>query len=485
MRDYKTPLIFGTAFLYCIGQLCTGTDPYVALLFSLAILFGLCSIRAAGGFRTAFGTLNAIIVAKFLLIGIALKVLILDPSDRNLLSPESTAAVMALGFLGLLAGTWTLRYLPKPRRPLLTGTEGTKIYLALTVVFLFLGYGGYVVGLSPDLAGEGLRTGGILGFARTLGSVKSFAVVPALFFVWSRKSPRFMTHPLVLSTLAMGIVCGLFTSAKQDAIETLSFYILVGTMRYGIGYRPLWGLTALSLVYYGAVVYPYSQFVRDNGGRQGNLSERLRVMNDVFWNVATDADFRKSILTRTDDPNASYLGSESLKPFGRLAMVGEADKLVAATIEHQSFTGWYTITWGLKLALPSFVYPDKPVFGTGNYLAHLTGEVGPDDTTTQVGYGVMANLFNAFSYLGVFLGSVLFFSCFYYLLGVFFGDPKWTGHPHDSALWFCFIITMFHHSLVEESVAGLVASVNVLAVTWVMNVTAKRMCLLTGRVVSI
>jgi hypothetical protein len=457
----------------------------VASLFSAAILFGLYSIWCAGGLWTAFGALNAILIAKFLLIGIALKTMLLDPSDKNLLSAESTAAVMAIGFLGLLIGTWIERHLPMPRRPLISGISGSRMYLALTIVFLVCGYGGYLVGLSPDLAGEGIQTGGVFGIARSLGDLKSFAIVPALFFAWSRRSPRFMTHPLVVGVLIMGVVSGVFTSSKQGAMESLVFYALVGMLRYGIRDKRIWAVTAVGLFYYVAIVYPYSQYVRANGGREGNLSERIEVMKEVFWSVATISDFRNGVLARTEDTNASYLGDEALKPFGRLAMVGEADKLVAATVQQQSWTGWYTIIWGLKLATPSFIYPDKPIFGTGNYLAQLTGEIGSQDRTTQVGYGVMANLFNAFSYLGVFLGTIVFFGCFYYVLQLFFTNPHWNKSPTECTLWFCFIVAAFQHTLVEESVAGLIASVNLLVVVWAMCTAAKFICPYLPRYTSI
>jgi hypothetical protein len=448
----------------------------VAFLFSAAILFGLYSVWAAGGLLTAFGALNAILIAKFLLIAIALKVLILDPADKNLLSAESTAAVMAIGFLGLLIGTAVQRRLPAPRTPFIPEVGGASMYLALTIVFLIFGYGGYLVGLGPDLAGEGLQTGGVLGFARLLGSLKSFAVVPALYFAWARQSPRFLSDPLVIVVLAIGVIGGIFTTSKLDAMEPLVLWILVGALRYSIRDKRVLALAAAGVFYYATIVYPYSQYVRSHGGREGSLSARVQIVKDVFLQVVTDSDFRNTLLAKTEDPNGSYLGNDTLKPFGRLAMVGEADKLVAATIQQRVRTEWRTITWGLELALPSFIYPGKPIYGPGNYLAHITGEVGPKDATTQVGYGVMANFFNAFSLPGVFLGTLVFFCSFYYVLRIFFSNPRWTTSPTGSTLWFLLLVDTFQHSLVEESVAGLIASLNVAVVVLAMYMVARFIC---------
>ncbi len=485
MKHQNHILVLSVSIMYLVGQLATGTSAYVASLFSLAILFGLYSAWAAGGLFTAVGALNAILVAKFLLIGIVLKIMIWDPADKNLLAADSTAAVMAIGFLGVWIGTLIQRYLPAPREPFIPEISGARMYLALTLVFLFFGCCGYWVGLSPDLAGEGIQTGGVLGIARVLGGMRSFAIVPALFYAWTRRSSRFMSHPLPLLVLIISVAGGIVSTGKQEAMEPLVFWILVGSLRYGLRDKRILVLGTLGVLYYAAIVYPYSQYVRSHGGRQGSLSVRVSSMKDVLWLVVADNGFRHDVVANTDDQNSSYLGNKTLKPFGRLAMVGEADKLVAATIQKQSWTGWDTITWGFKLATPSFIYPDKPIFGSGNYLAHIAGEAGSQDKTTQTGYGVMANMFNAFSYWGVFLGTIVFFSSFYYVLQLFFCTPRCDMSPTEPTLWFCFIVASFQHSLVEQDVAGLIASVNLLVVVWALCMAARFMCSLLPKHMSI
>jgi hypothetical protein len=473
MRNATHLQILTICAIYLVGQMVTGTSVVVALLFSLAILFGLYSIFAAGGLLTAFGALNAILIAKFLLIGILLKTMFLDPADKNLLAPQSTAAVMAIGFLGLLFGTSLQRRLPTPRSSLIRDVSQARMYLALTIVFLVFGYGGYLVGLGPELAGEGLQTGGILGIARVLAGFKSFAIVPALYFAWARQGKRFMTHPLVLAVLLTGFIAGILTTSKLEAMEPLAYYLLVGVLRYGIGDKRLWALAGAGIFYYSAIIYPYSQYVRFNGGRQGSLSDRVMAMRDVFWLVSTNDEFRQVVSTKIDGKSQSYLGRQSLEPFSRLAMVGEADRLISATNQQQALTGWETITWGFKLALPSFLYPDKPVWGTGNYLAHYAGELGSHDSQTQVSYGVMANFYNAFSYPGVFFGSIAFFAGFYYILRFFFKNPRWKASPTGATLWFLLLVAMFQHSLVEESVAGLIASISLPLVVLAIYASAR------------
>jgi len=475
MKYRSQILMMSVPALYLGGQLATGTGVYVACLFSLAILFGLCAIEAAGGLLTSFGALNAVLIGKFLMIGLILKTAIWDPADKNLFAPESTAAVMAVGFLGLMLGTLLQSHLPRPKGVLIPPVWDARMYLALTLAFLVLGYGGYLLELRSDLSGGGLQTGGILGIARAMSNMKFFAIVPALYFAWSSGSHRFMTHPLVLFVFVLGMVGGIFSTSKLGAMETPIFYMLVAASRYGLRDKRLLTFAALGVLYYTGVVYPYSQYVRNHGGREGGLSERVEAIVDTFERLLTNRDFRGDVMAATEDPNGSYLGNETLRPFGRLAMVGEADKLVAATIAQQSWTGWETIIWGFKLALPSFIYPDKPVFGAGNYLAHIAGEVGKTDFTTQVSYGVMANLFNAFSYPGALLGTLVFFCAFYYILSLCFSNASWSRHPLGGTVWFLFVVMTFQHWLVEESVAGLVADLLNVAIVTVGIYTAARM----------
>ena len=91
--------------IYLVAQLLCGTNAGVASLFSAAIFFGILSVFVGGGVRAAFGCLNAILIGKYLLIAIAIKSLLLEPSDGTLHAPLTTAWVMALGFFGLFLGT--------------------------------------------------------------------------------------------------------------------------------------------------------------------------------------------------------------------------------------------------------------------------------------------------------------------------------------------------------------------------------------------
>jgi hypothetical protein len=212
----------------------------------------------------------------------------------------------------------------------------------------------------------------------------------------------------------------------------------------------------LGTIYFAVIIFPYSQYVRDNGGRQGTVGQRVEATKTTFMRMASDQSFRATVSDRVS--KGSYFGPGPLSAFQRLAMVGEADRLIAGTEREQSFSGAETIIWGFKLATPSFLYPGKPKLEAGNYLAHLVGEVGHHDNLTQVSYGIMANLYNAFSFTGVLIGTPIFFFGFYYWIRIFLGNPRLERLPTASTLWFIWLIASFHHQIVESSISGVIAS---------------------------
>jgi hypothetical protein len=459
------------SFLCLLAQLATGTSPYAALMLSGAVAFGIMAVVQAGGISTVAGLLSGILLLRYIIVAIVVKTATWTPTDDTLQAREHTPAMIALGFLGLLVGVVIQRHLPRPKIPPIPAPQGAPLYLALTLVLFIFGYGGYF--LLNDGGGEA-RTGGIFGIAHALAQLKSFCIVPALMYAWVSGSKRFMTHPLVMVVLITGAIVGVFTTSKQNAMEPLLFYVAVSAMRYGLKDKRLWALGVAGLLYYAVVIYPYAQYSRGNGGREGDLFERAGAVKDIFWLMLTDPNYRDSAQAANIDPlKASYFESERLEPFNRLAMIGEADRLIYATDAQNAFTGWETIGWGFQRMLPSFIYKDKPIWGAGNFLAQITGDLGKNDLETQVSFGVMANFYNAFGLTGVLIGSIGFFAAFFYSCLFWFGDLRIGRITGGGSLWALLLVASYHHQLVEESFAGLMPSMELPIVVLALYALSK------------
>ena len=467
-----------TAFCWA-GQVLTGTDGVVASLFAAAILFGILSVLAGGGLRSAFGCLNALLIGKFLLFGLAVKIMLLEPADSTLLAPRFTATVMALGFLGLFLGTTLQSLFPCSQSWSMNRPLSDRMLLSFAIVLFAASYAGYFAGIAANMGDAGVQTGGYLGVARSLGSLTSLSIVPPMLYLWRMRTPRWMTHPVIVSLLIWATMVGIFSTSKQEAIEPLVFYVFVGFLRYGWRDWRLWSLVSAGAAYYALLVFPYSQYVRDAGGREGTFEDRIETTRTVFWKISTDQEFRSAVSDRVS--HSSFFERAALSPFSRLAMVGEADRLISATNRLGAFTGWTTVTWGFKLLTPSFLYPNKPVLQANNYLAHIVGDVGSSDHTTQVSYGVMANLYNALSFPGVLIGTALLFGGLYYWIRIFLGQPRWEAAPTASTLWFVWLIASYHHGIAESSLPGIIASLSFPFVIVLLGVLAVCLCLLISR----
>ena len=266
---------------------------------------------------------------------------------------------------------------------------------------------------------------------------------------------------LVLAILTAEVLMGIASTSKEGMMEPLLCYLGVGVIRYGMRSKAIWTIVGVAGFLYVSVLYPYSQYVRDHGGREGSMSERLQIVKEVFFSVSTDADFRSMVESRIST-GETYLNKDSLRSVSRLAMIGEADRLIAATDGTQSYTGWETIMYGVKIMVPSFLMADKPSSGGGNLLGHIVGELAPNDMVTQVSYGFMANLYNAFGLNGVLFGTILFISVFYYVLRLWFATPNLEFSPWGSSIWYLLIGMLYEHSLIEAPIGNILPSMVIL-----------------------
>lgn len=441
-----------------IGQLLTGTNIQIAFLFSIAILFGLSAVFASNKWNSMLGLLNLALIVKFLLFGIIVKIIFLQPSDSPLLAPTQTATVTALGFAGVLIGTLINRAIPKPKAELIYTFPDKKFYLVLYLSLLILGYAAwlYVNVKRQSLNNIETGVGGVFGVLGQFGVLKELSVSAAVYYAWLSKSKRLISHPLVLFTLVLSSLIGIYSTSKQGILEPILYLFLTIVIIKGIRYKPLWVILITVALLYTNLIYPYSQYSRNVVRGYSSAAERITSISDILSKMVFDKEYLNSI-NKSIDIYESHKTEEQYLPvgggsLGRLAMVSEADKLIAASTNSEQ-TGWKTISWGFNMILPRFINSDKPIFATNNYLAHLVGELGPRDFTTQVSYGFMANFYNAFGFIGVFFGSILLISSLYYWLSWFFGKQT------NLNIWGILVIGEYHHPLTEQSVAGIIASI--------------------------
>jgi hypothetical protein len=100
------------------------------------------------------------------------------------------------------------------------------------------------------------------------------------------------------------------------------------------------------------------------------------------------------------------------------------------------------------MMVPLAIYPQKPVWNTGQLLAHKAGMLAEDDESTQVSFGFIANSFSAFGWWGAF--AIPFLLC----LGFFLVYKYLLGSLHQS-IWGIFFVAQLQHAFTEATIASM------------------------------
>ena len=333
-------------------------------------------------------------------------------------------------------------------RPFSTPPSSARL-LALAIAFFITGYAA-IVGLR--LAGRNdSELTGIWAIVKALAPYANLAIPTTMLYLWQMGSRRWLTHPAVILLVILGFVIGVFQTGKMAMAEPLVFYLLLALARYGWRQPMLWIVLALGLAGFQSFVFPISQYVRNSGGRDLNLTQAVKTTTEVVASYLGDAHFREYVkqfsLDTVHADEHSYFPPQ-LAAFDRIAMIAEADRLFYSTDYYHEFTGWDTITDGVLYSVPHFLYPMKPMYGTNNFLGQYTGDLSPTDFGTQISYGFFANWYNAFDFPGVLLGSIATTIWIVFLVNLIA-----TGSATRD-VWSLFAVLALNQSYVEQSMSG-------------------------------
>jgi len=170
---------FVIGLIYFVLQALNGTDLIANILFSSAIMAGVSAVVIGGGIRSMIGLLNFSLLLKTLLISIALKIFLGQPSESYLAAPEITPRVMCLGFIGVLAGTIAARLIFKRHFPACAPvTDPQELTILFWICFIVGNLAG-IVGYFSNFGSvtvEGVSAGGLLGISHFLQPLRDFAV---------------------------------------------------------------------------------------------------------------------------------------------------------------------------------------------------------------------------------------------------------------------------------------------------------------------
>jgi hypothetical protein len=447
------PRLLGFACTLFALQVLSGTDPVFAILIFLFTVIAGVAFNVAGGLTTTAGVGLTMLALKIVLISQVAKVVFWQPADSYLELPLTTAAVLVVGIASLLLGLILAGDVRRYRGVLPTFDDPRSLLIAAVVSGLIGGLCNLYVFVSGVDSGVGeIKTGGGLGIARQLMLCTPLSVIFATAHTIVRSGRTRSISPLVVAMLVAALAIALTAGTKQGVFEPILYYVLACiAWRFPLR-RTHFMVLVGSLAFALFVAWPVMQtfkFVAPTA----SFGERVELARNALENMSSVSDFKEAkegiedVIASDRYLRFSYYG-RYIGWLDRFSLIEQDDELILAT-HQQGETGWETIIHAFRSLVPSFIDPDKPKYNTAGFLGKRIDAVGDDDENTQIAFGIVAESFCAFSWLGVLvLPAVLMFA--------FGHTTSRLAASLESNAWTVYLIGNLQHSFVESTISSFI-----------------------------
>lgn len=431
------------AVLFAV-QLMSGTDLVFSTLIFLYILLLLLSVNNVRGLATLSGFCIAMMGIKIVVISQIAKLIFWQPADSLLEVPDVTAGVLLVSMVGIFAATVIARHIRfrnEVLKPVLDPKALKRIWAASYIFGVITYIAVQLYGI--DELTERVLAGGIVGFLRQFTFVYSLSVVAATAYTIV-SSNRCRSFGLITAiSIITQLIGGILATSKIAISEPFVMYLLTCiAFRFPFKWKHLGG-AALAAILLVSVLYPLAQIGRSYA-RTSDFSYNVSALMEVANKGQDDWKTQLENFNNEADAQFQYYGKD-MGILDRFSLIEQADELVAATLATGA-SGWLTIEHGFKLMVPHFLYPDKPLYNSANFLGHRIGIIGEEDETTQITFGLVAESFSAFEWAGAaiipFVLNLLFFVIYKKLVGDIFYN-----------IWAVWLFGIFQHAFVETTIA--------------------------------
>lgn len=427
-------------------------------LFVLSYLVGLLSLLVVFRFRgptTVIGFLVTLFAARYYFFPLLVKTAEGQPIWHNLHSPTETLFVLVFSLLAMVVAS--MFYCEKATISGGALTSPQLVHLRrLVVATALLGIAAILQSAMSQQYGQGAEfSAGFLGGAGSIFKLLlAFSLSLAIYGALTRGRSVWRSHGVIL-LLAINLLFS-FISVSRSSVLIILVAVVVP---YAFARRRIniyaVGAGLICVLLFTFVMSPTIIYLRsENLGSTEfySLGQRIERMSE-FW-VETISDPASITEYRTAVSGSGHYIDYFEGYYGgleRFAILPDNDRLINGTTSSNYYGGWRTLVWAASMVPPRFVYPDKPFLGPGAYLGHIAGLSAAGDNTTQWAFGFPSELYHAFSYAGVFFGTIAILSLFsmvvklFELFGVF---PAWK----------MLIVVYYWNSFSEGSLAGILSS---------------------------
>ena len=430
-RNWRPLAWLGAALLLLALQILSGTGPLYAVLVFTLLFVSYFAVRWAGGLDSLFGLCIAYLLLQHVLICQIAKVFYWESADAPLHQPLITMGVYVVGMASLAVGALLARRITRRRKhPLLMSETEPRRLLWTTFVCSLLAATQLVLWhtLRIDADTGNIQQGGVLGPFEQIACFGPLAVAcGTVYYLKSSNNKRSFGWANGLPMLILTLFALIDAGRAAMAFPIVAYFTTCIAYRFRFRFQH-YAIVALGAYVASFIFFPYALAAR-RITRTPHLEENIRLTSDLLLDIVAnplkyhelqslaDKKAARQSFTYYDHPSATL---------GRYTILVISDGVVDATV-NSGATGFDTIGPGVESLLPRFLYPDKPVVNTGNYLAHREPGLLPNrrDVTTGITLGFFADAFSSFGWFGIAFIPCLLMLCLEVIYIFLLGNYVW------------------------------------------------------------
>jgi len=415
---YKLPLRSGSlalvlfflfTCLHVVLTLLLADSFQLAFLSYLVGLLALVVVLRFGGLTTVVGFLVALFVARYYFVPLAVKAIEGRPIWHNLQSPFETFLVMICSLLAMVVVSLFLgekKFTNESGLTLSDLKDSRRLVVMTTVIGIVAAL------LTAARAQRGTETEVSTGFLAGAGSLLEiflpFSLALAIY-VALIQNRNVVRSPTVVLLFAINVPYA-FTDLSRASVLNLLLAIVIPYLfaKQRVPARVVVSMF-VALLLFIFVINPAILYARSpHLGKVAyySIEERVESTSRFWVNTVTNPEsLTKYNEAISKSPFYLRYFENHYGGLERFAILPDNDALIAGT-KAKGYGGWRTITWAISMVPPRFIYPEKPLVGPGAYLGGVAGLRAPLDTETQWALGFTSEFYHAFSYVGVFIGTI-------------------------------------------------------------------------------
>jgi hypothetical protein len=417
-----------------VAQLLERTGVYFAVLFFAYIMLSTITFNVAGGFSRASGTYVFWFALLTCILGGLWKVVLIEPGDSNLTSPDVTLATYVVSMAMILCALKISHRFTRRARGLSIVLRADKVNLGYAAMGCFL---------ASELAVQAnvFLPHGNGSLVNILNQVNLFLPLAILLgTVHTIRLSGGRRSVSVLTALCGGLIFvfgGLIGYSKQAMFTPIVCWAVAAASQH---YRlRAWqiGVLAVFSFYSVTVLSPLSQVGRQLIPDTATAYERLLLSADLLRHpVRLHREYVESLGVPDEQGRITNFSSSYFDtPQGlldRLNIIKSDDRLVSYTLQGHT-VGKFRVVYYFLNWIPHIIFPNKDALmppgalNSGNYYAHETGGfLSPDDYTTGISFSPTAEAFHMDEWEGIIVVGTFVWTLLFISVDLICGDLRYS-----------------------------------------------------------